>query len=290
MTMPALDLRALLGAALLLLGVAVLLLTTRLALRLLSRSVRRLHRGVRVRYPLVLVHGVLGFDSVSIAGTTHDYFRGIAEALSTSGVEVHALRLPPTAAIAARAEQLAAAVRALAAPRVNIIAHSMGGLDSRFAITKLGLDDKVAALITIGTPHHGTPLADLGTEVLGERLGLRKMIEALAVDIEAFYDLTTTRMAAFNAQVRNSRRVYYGSYVGVCPNRTRINPILLPSHFLLTRSAGDNDGIVPASSQAWGEVLGRVVADHWAQIGWGRDVNIAATYLEMARELAARGY
>lgn len=46
--------------------------------------------------------------------------------------------------------------------RLNIIAHSMGGLDARYyAISWLGLAERVASLTTIGIPHLGTPLADL---------------------------------------------------------------------------------------------------------------------------------
>ena len=46
------------------------------------------------------------------------------------------------------------------APKVHIIAHSMGGLDARHMIVDLGMADKVASLTTIGTPHRGTILAD----------------------------------------------------------------------------------------------------------------------------------
>ena len=46
------------------------------------------------------------------------------------------------------------------ASKVHIIAHSMGGLDSRRMIVDLGMADKVASLTTIGTPHRGTILAD----------------------------------------------------------------------------------------------------------------------------------
>ena len=44
--------------------------------------------------------------------------------------------------------------------RVVIIAHSMGGLDARYMISRLGMDDRVTALVTITTPHRGSPYAD----------------------------------------------------------------------------------------------------------------------------------
>ncbi|MDV7392659.1 hypothetical protein RZS08_14930, partial [Arthrospira platensis SPKY1] len=50
----------------------------------------------------------------------------------------------------------------LGVEKLNIIAHSMGGLDMRYAITHLGLAPYVESLTTVATPHHGTVLADLG--------------------------------------------------------------------------------------------------------------------------------
>jgi triacylglycerol lipase len=237
---------------------------------------------------VVLAHGVLGFDTLSVGGVKHEYFRGLASHLKELGTNVYAVRLPPLSSIAARGEALAQAVRALPHKRVNIIAHSMGGLDSRYAITTLELARHVASLTTIGTPHRGTPIADLGTGLLGDKLGLARMCRALALDVDAFYDLTTKKMAQFNERVPDVRGVTYGSYVAVCHGK--VNPLLLPGFLYLKASAGENDGLVPATSQEWGEVLGRIEADHWAQIGWSRHFDATDFYAELVRELAARGF
>src|SRR5947207_11660478 len=120
---------------------------------------RRARKPGRPRLPVVLAHGFLGFDELAIGSQRHAYFRGIETRLVQMGAKVYTPRVPPAASIATRAGRLAELIRALPDERVNIVAHSMGGLDARYAISQLGLSDKVASLTTIATPHLGTPLA-----------------------------------------------------------------------------------------------------------------------------------
>src|SRR5229473_2491236 len=123
-------------------------------------------RAPRLRHPVILAHGMLGFDEIAVAGRRHHYFRKITDALSGVDAKFHTPRVPAAAPIAVRAEQLRALVDELPGERVNVIAHSMGGLDARYAISRLGLRDRVASLVTIGTPHQGTPVADLGAGIV----------------------------------------------------------------------------------------------------------------------------
>jgi triacylglycerol lipase len=255
------------------------------------REVRTVRRGARrLRHPVVLAHGVLGFDTLELAGKRHEYFKGIPAQLRSLGCDVHVVQLPPLGSVAERAEALARAVRSLDAPQVNILAHSMGGLDARYALSRLGLASRVVSLTTLGTPHRGTPLADMGTELLGERLGLRRLAGALRVGTEAFYALTTARMAAFNQEVPDARGVVYASYVAALETRAAgLNPLLLPSYLYLSRRTGPNDGLVPADSQRWGEVLGTVEADHWAQVGWSSRFDVQGFYAALFEQLRERG-
>jgi len=246
---------------------------------------RRLRREPRLRYPIVLAHGMFGFDQIELAGKRHVYFRGVPERLKAMGIQVHRPRVPPVASIGARAEKLAAAVRSLPAEKVNLIAHSMGGLDARYAIARLGLADRVASLTTIATPHHGTPLASLGINLLG---GLRPLV-ATFVDLDGFHDVTAERMAAFNRDVPDAPGVVYASVVGRSDSG-KMNPLLWASYAYLSQCAGENDGIVPATSQRWAEVVREVEADHWAQVGWSRFFDAPALYEDLARELRGRGF
>jgi hypothetical protein len=97
-------------------------------------------------------------------------------------------------------------------------------------------------------------------------------------------------MAAFNASVPDVRGVHYASYVGWVNGGVRdVHALLAPGFTYLSRRTGNNDGMVPAASQRWGEVLGEVNADHWAQIGWSRGLDARSFYAAIARALARFG-
>jgi pimeloyl-ACP methyl ester carboxylesterase len=67
---------------------------------------------------------------------------------------------PFTTDIRAAAARLAEEVEALVAEtgyeRIHVVGHSMGGLIARYYVTRLGGDERVHTLVTLGTPHHGT--------------------------------------------------------------------------------------------------------------------------------------
>src|SRR5947207_15261844 len=111
--------------------------------------------AARVRNPIVLVHGLCGYDTLRVGGfTVANYWPGIVDALRKAGNRVHTARLSPTAGIADRAAQLRDFVRCASPDEpVHLIAHSMGGLDSRYMISRLGMGDRVLSLTTVGTPH-----------------------------------------------------------------------------------------------------------------------------------------
>ncbi len=217
--------------------------------------------------PVVLVHGLYGFDRLGVPGARIEYFRGIAAHLETLGCHAHAVRLPRAKSVPARAEKLAQAIEALPHARIDLIAHSLGGLDARYALAHLGLARRVRALVTIGTPHHGTPLADL---VLKGPVGwAHGILRAVGLPTEAIAWLGTEALERFNREVRDVPGVRYACVVGGVRRPDTPVPLpLVPAHAYLRRAAGANDGLVPISSQYWGETLAEIEADHFAQVGW----------------------
>lgn len=61
----------------------------------------------------------------------------------------------------------------------HIIGHSKGGLIAREYVQHFGGDRRVRSLVTLGTPHHGTPLAFVGVGLLGGGLLSRSPFQML---------------------------------------------------------------------------------------------------------------
>src|SRR3569623_464161 len=142
---------------------------------------------------------------------------------------------------------------------------SLGGLDARYALSKLGLASRVRTLVTSGTPHHGTPLSAIGEA--GALSAVRKLLRLFG--IRAFDWLSPSALERFNAEVPDAPGVRYACVVGGIRSDSTGGPLALsPVQHYLRRTAGANNGRVPIASQVGGEVLAEIEADHFAQVGW----------------------
>jgi triacylglycerol lipase len=216
----------------------------------------------------VLAHGLLGFVRFAVQGiTVASYFRNIPQFLEALGNRVILPRVPPTASISARAEVLKRAIVAqVGNERVHVIAHSMGGLDSRHMITHLGMAPQVISLTTLGTPHRGTVFADSGVGV-AERFGFFQWLRKSPIDHEAFEDLRTDACARFNAATPDVPNIKYFSVAGH-KRRDEMLYALRFSHDVIAPAEGPNDGLVSVQSARWGEFLGEWNCDHFNLVGW----------------------
>lgn len=257
-------------------------------------------------FPIVLVHGFARFDIFTgilrgIPGLAFDhfhYFNGIAAHLTAHGFgPVFAPTLEFTAASATRAVTLKKAIEGYlgetGAEKVDIIAHSMGGLDARRMINDLGMAERVASLSTIGTPHLGTILSD---HIVNEKGG-GELIDVLRkfIDLEGARDLTVAACTQFDRETADAEAknpVVYQTYASHEEKDRVFTPLLL-SHRFISRHRPDgteapkndpvlNDGLVPFESQLWtsarvaadgtrkeiGQHIFPFQADHLNQTGW----------------------
>lgn len=248
--------------------------------------------------PLVFAHGFLGFKEI---GKTA-YFNNLDGHLKRRfpGRPVYFTQVDPGASIERRAGQIKAQiVQWLARPQLQprqkalLIAHSMGGLDARFLISRLGGHEIIGALATIGSPHWGTPLADLAVKAKQHWpiVELEALIDArawihgerwlrdLVLPFEGgLAQMTPDAMERFNQETPQAGGVIYLAFAGAAsPWAGGLMPpaLQIPHHFISryphAKAGGPNDGLV-AQASALGQGLGfdyaeTVEADHFAQIG-----------------------
>lgn len=135
---------------------------------------------MRATHHVFLIPGFFGF--VNFGRLV--YFQHVREFLEDAcskqriTVEIHRVRLKPTASLRVRATELAKAIAEMAPPDapIHLIGHSTGGLDARLLTTPnvaLDLDveplaRRVRSVVTVATPHRGTPLAAFFTGAFGQ--------------------------------------------------------------------------------------------------------------------------
>jgi triacylglycerol lipase len=280
--------------------------------------------GRATRHPIVLTHG---FDA---SPTNRWGFNGVSQALRQDGHTVIVATVPPYDSPAVRAMHLARYVdQALATGRtgkVNILAHSMGGLDSRELISVLGYGDRVASLTTISSPHRGTRVADVALRLmpgsaddainaLASAWG--RTYSTVAQDShlrDAMSALAESNAARFNAAHPNDTRVYYQSWAGVssfggipgpfdesaCEGRLlrtgrradTMDATLVPMAALTAHGAEllPNDGMATVASAKWGNFRGCIPADHLDEVGQvadrGQDRRTGFDHLRFYRTVA----
>lgn len=197
---------------------------------------RKLHRKVRApvpRDPIVLVHGLFGFDELRFGPLYGKYFVGVAEHLRAQGMQVLVPETTPFAPLAERARELEAQIRATGWERFHIIAHSAGGLDSRYAISRLGLGDRVLSLTTVSTPHRGTWYADFALDWVLDKQGFWKVWDFLGIRREGIQDISVRGMKRFNEEVPDHPGVRYFSFGGNQP-AYRIMPPLSGTKMIIS--------------------------------------------------------
>ncbi len=219
------------------------------------------------RCPLVFCHGMLGYSVLKLRPVDLEkYFNGLRELLTERGFRVLMPQLGRTHSIEQRAEQLKRAIGRWTSEPVNVVAHSMGGLDARFLITKLDMADRIVSLTTVATPHHGSSFADWFVERFDRDVPLLRSLERIGLEVDGFHDCTRAASRVFNEAVPNSPRVRYFSYSSFQVAR-KIPPVLRRSHSLIARAEGPNDGLVSELSARWGEHVATLRADHISLVG-----------------------
>jgi triacylglycerol lipase len=261
----------------------------------------------KTKYPLIMVHGVLFRDLKFF-----NYWGRIPRELIRNGARVYYGNQEAVGTIVTNAADIRKKILEVlgetGAEKVNIIAHSKGGLDARYAVSMLGIDDKVASLTTINTPHRGCRFVDKACGLPeGFYRGVAKFFDnafrRMGDKAPDFYNATrqfaTADSEAFNRAVADSPRVYYQSYMTKMKGASSDLMLALP--WLMIKSLeGDNDGLVSVPSAAWGEFRGVLESGSRRGVSHGdiidlkradyRGFDVAETYVKITAGLKEKGF
>lgn len=234
---------------------------------------------IQLKYPVLLCHGYGGFSMLVKPSPVHDS----CTRLRNYGVHAFAPNIVPYSTISIRAEQWAERIVQLQQKygyeKLNVVAHSMGGLDMREAITRFNMAGSVASLTTIATPHQGTSLADIvltTPDILKGKLS--ELMDWLGESI--FPDSKSNAVAAveqltrdyvkheFNPNTPDMEDVAYFSVSAAVGKGTEhpLNPIYRLQNQLIYQREGLNDSFVTIESAIWGRHLDTLPISHLEQI------------------------
>lgn len=226
---------------------------------------RKADQVCKTKYPILMVHGVFFRDSEHL-----NYWGRVPAELIKNGATIYYGGQESAGDVPTCALQLKSSiVRCLeetGAEKVNIIAHSKGGLDSRYCISMLGMAPYVASLTTINTPHHGCEFAEYLMNKAPENL--RNTVAAaynkgakLAGDnnpdfIKAVTDLTKAGVERLNKQMEPMAyqfdNIYTQSFGSKLNHATSGKFPLNMSYHFVKHFDGYNDGLVGEDSFQWG--------------------------------------
>ncbi|MCQ2540761.1 MAG: triacylglycerol lipase [Lachnospiraceae bacterium] len=217
----------------------------------------------KTKYPILMVHGVFFRDFKTL-----NYWGRIPKALEINGATIFYGNQRSAAAVRDCAveiqKRILEIVEETGCDKVNVIAHSKGGLDTRAAITLPGVAEHVASLTTINTPHRGCEFAEYLLNKIPESIqttvaGAYNAAAAKLGDkdpdfMAAVRDLTEDNCAIFNEEIKDMPGIFYQSF------GTKINSPFAGSRFPLNMTTkfvemfdGPNDGLVGVESFPWGE-------------------------------------
>jgi triacylglycerol lipase len=115
-------------------------------------------RNATTQYPILLIHGLFGFDRIGKVELFHD----VKQALRGAGARVFIPHLSATQSNEVRGDQLLAQIERVlegtGAQQVNLIGHSQGALTARYAAAIA--PEIVASVTSVSGPNHGSELAD----------------------------------------------------------------------------------------------------------------------------------
>lgn len=258
-------------------------------------------KGSVTKYPVLLLHGLNCRDKRPFA-----YFGRIPGWMEGRGVHVYLGGQDATGTIRDNALFLQRRIYAIlekeGCEKINIIAHSKGGLEARYLISTLHMAPYVASLTTLATPHQGSWTARRWcyrkpvmwiygkcSDWLWKRMGDEKPNVEKAIQ-----ELTPAYLKTFNRKNPDSPLVYYQSYGAELNGRGEDLLMSFFRHFVYGAD-GENDGLIAPKNTHWGVYRGTIenishqdlVDSRQKDVG---EFHMAEFYGKLIEELAGMGF
>lgn len=263
----------------------------------------------KTKYPILMVHGVFFRDFEHL-----NYWGRIPKELILNGAAIYYGNHNSAAAVKNSAEELANRIHQIVdetgCEKLNVIAHSKGGLDMRAAIALTDIAPYIASLTTINTPHRGCQFADYLLNKIPAKqqhlvekaynAGAAKLGDVNPDFLSAVYDLTYDSCAKFNEEIKDNENIYYQS-VGSKLNKPASGRFPLNFTYPLVKYFdGPNDGLVGEESFKWGEnyqfltIKGKRGISHGDMIDLNREnipgFDVREFYVQLVYDLKNRGF
>lgn len=259
------------------------------------------------KYPFLLVHGV-GFRDFHY----FNYWGRIPRELVRNGARVYYGHQEAWGTVEDNGlilkDKIMEILRETGCEKVNIIAHSKGGLDARYVISGLRLEECVASLTTINTPHRGSKLVDflkrIPDPVYRRICGMIDRYFGRLGDIKpdayrASFQLSCVYAEEFNQKYPDSSTVYYQSYASLMKSGFSSKLLCIP-YWILKALDAPNDGLVTVESAKWADFKGVVRNTRLRGISHGdmidltredyQDFDVVEFYIQLVKELKEMGF
>lgn len=215
-------------------------------------------RKVNLKYPILMVHG-MGFRDRKYL----NYWGRIPGRLEELGCRIYYGCQDSNGSIEANGEILAGRIREIidetGAEKLNVIAHSKGGLDIRYAISTLGAGKWVASVTTMNTPHNGSETVDALLKLPDflirfgckcTNLWMRILGDHKPDTYSAIRSFTTVSASKFNEENPDMDGIYYQSY-GFAMKNAFSDIFLAWTYPVVYFFEGENDGLLAPRAVKW---------------------------------------
>ncbi len=269
----------------------------------------------RTKYPILLVHGMGFRDWKRI-----NYWGRIPKMLEKAGNAIYYGKQDANATIETNARVLAEEIKRILekehAEKINVIAHSKGGLDIRYAISEYKLSDYIASFTTISTPHNGSKTIDkllkiprwllrAGCKVFD--LWMRLIGDKEPATYEVIKSFSTEFAKSFD-QENDYSAIYCQSY-GFVMSSNFSDGFMFLQHLFVKMIEGENDGLLTPDAVRWKNYRGTFTGSgrrgisHCDEIDMRRHrlsrkvpkakyeiSDMAEFYMDLVEELAEKGF